>query len=90
MRFWRPPLYQLELLACALFRKPNLLASFAVQGVMTTPLAVLLELDTVRIILLVLLGRIIAAFAFGARQSDQSTHEFSFYLFVSSRLLAYT
>jgi len=45
------------------------------QGMMTTPLAILLELDTVRIILLVLLGRVVAALAIGARQSDQSTHE---------------
>ena len=45
------------------------------QGMMTTPLAILLELDTVRIILLVLLGRVIAALAISARQGDQSTHE---------------
>ena len=36
------------------------------HGVMTTPLAILLELDTVRIVLLVLLGRVIAALALGA------------------------
>ncbi len=48
------------------------------HGVMTTPLAILLELDTVRIVLLVLLGRVIAALALGAGQSDQRTHEFSF------------
>ena len=48
--------------------------------VVTTPLAVLLELDAVRIVLLVLLGRVVAALALGAGQSDQSTHEFSFYL----------
>lgn len=46
---------------------------------MTTPLAILLELDTVRVVLLVLLGRVIAALAIGAGQSDQRTHEFSFY-----------
>ena len=48
------------------------------HGVMTAPLAILLELDTIRIILLVLLGRIVTALALGACQSDQSTHEFSF------------
>ena len=48
--------------------------------VVTAPLAILLELNTIRIILLVFLGRIVAAFALGACQSDQSTHEFSFYL----------
>ena len=50
------------------------------RRVMTAPLAVLLELDAVRIVLLVLLGRVVAALALGAGQSDQSTHEFSFYL----------
>ena len=50
------------------------------QGMGTTPLAVLLELDAVRIVLLVLLGRVVAALALSAGQSDQSTHEFSFYL----------
>ena len=50
------------------------------QRMMSAPLAVLLELDTIRITLLVLFGRVIAALAFGARQSDQSTHEYSFYL----------
>ena len=48
------------------------------QGVMATPLAVLLELDTIRIVLLVLLGRVVTALALRARQSDQRTHEFSF------------
>ena len=49
------------------------------KGVTITPLAILLELDTVRIVLLVFLGRVIAALALSARQSDQRTHEFSFY-----------
>ena len=48
------------------------------QGVMATPLAVLLELDTIRIVLLVLLGRVVAALALGAGQGDQRTHELSF------------
>ena len=50
------------------------------QGVMTTPLAVLLELKTIGVILLVFLGRVIAALALRAGQSDQSTHEYSFLL----------
>ena len=75
MRFWRPPLCQLELLACFLT-----LSSFLVQGVRTAPLAVFLHLDTIRIILLVLFGRVIAALALGAGQGDQRTHEFSFKL----------
>jgi len=48
------------------------------HGVMTTPLAILLQLDTLRIILLVLLGRIVAALALSACHRDQRTHEFSF------------
>ena len=60
--------------------EPNLLSGFLVQGVLVAPLAVLLELDAVRIVLLVLLGRVVAALALGAGQGDQSTHEFSFYL----------
>ncbi len=57
----------------------DLLSGFLMQGMMTTPLAVFLELDTVRIILLVLLGRIVTALALSACQSDQCTHELSFY-----------
>lgn len=57
------------------------------QGVMTAPLAILFELNTIRIILLVFLGRVVAAFAIGACQGDQRTHEFSF---ISIRALAYT
>ena len=39
------------------------------KRVMTTPTAVLLELDALRIVLLVFLGRVIAALALGAGQS---------------------
>ena len=41
---------------------------------MATPLAIFLHLDTIRVVLLVLLGRVIAALAISARQGDQSTH----------------
>ena len=50
------------------------------QRVLLAPLAILLQLDTIRVVLLVLLGRVITPLALGAGQSDQSTHEFSFYL----------
>ena len=53
------------------------------QGVMTTPFAIFLHLDTIRIVLLVLLGRIVTALALGAGKGDQSTHEFSFKLRIS-------
>ena len=49
------------------------------QRVLLTPLAVLLQLDAIRIVLLVLLGRVIAALAISAGQSDQRAHEFSSY-----------
>lgn len=52
------------------------------QGVGLAPLAVLLKLDTIGIILLVLFGRVIAALALSACQSDQRTHELSFKLIV--------
>ena len=48
------------------------------QSVLAAPLAVFLHLDAIRIILLVLFGRVVTALALGARQSDQRTHEFSF------------
>ena len=50
------------------------LASFLVQGMGATPLAILLELNTIGIILLVLLGRVVAALALSAGQGDQRTH----------------
>ena len=44
------------------------------QGVMTTPLAIFLHLETVGVVLLVLLGRVVATLAVGARQGYQRTH----------------
>ena len=55
------------------------LSSLFVRRVMTAPLAVLLQLDAIRIVLLVLFGRVIAALAISAGQSDQRAHEFSSY-----------
>ena len=46
------------------------------QGVGLAPLAVLLELDTIGIILLVLFGRVIAALALGAGEGNHRTHCF--------------
>jgi len=45
-----------------------------VQGVLSVPLAVLLELDALRIVLLILFGRIVAAFALGACQGYERSH----------------
>ena len=50
------------------------LASLAMHRVMLAPLAVLLELEALRIILLVLCGRVIATLAISARHRDQGTH----------------
>ena len=44
------------------------------QSVMSTPFAIFFELNTIGIILLVLLGRIVAALALSAGQGDQRTH----------------
>ena len=48
------------------------------QGVLFAPLAIFLHLESIRIILLVLFGRVVAALALGAGQGDQRTHELSF------------
>ena len=45
------------------------------QCVLVAPLAIFFELNAVRIVLLVLLGRVIAALALCARQCDQCSHE---------------
>ena len=50
------------------------------HSVLTAPLTILVKLEAVGVVLLVLLGRVVAALALSAGQSDQSTHEFSFYL----------
>ena len=43
----------------------------------TTPLAILLELNTIGIILLVLLGRVVTALALRTRQGNHRAHELS-------------
>ena len=66
------------------------LTGLAMHCVMTAPLAVLLKLHTIRMGLLVLFGRVVAALAFGAGQSDQSTHEYSFMPIVLDSSCSYT
>ena len=58
-------------------------------SVLIAPLAIFVELETVRMSLLIFLGRIIAALALGAGQRDQCTHEYSF-LPVSKAMVDYT
>ena len=60
------------------------------QGMLVAPLAVLLELDTLGVVLLILFGRIIAALALRAGQGDQRTHENSFYLYMNASQSLYT
>ena len=60
------------------------------QRVLLAPLAILLQLDTIRVVLLVLLGRVVTALALRTRQGDQRTHEFSFCLVLKTSSIAYT
>ena len=47
------------------------------QRVLLAPLAILLQLDTIRVVLLVLLGRVVTALALRTRQGNQRAHELS-------------
>ena len=47
------------------------------QRVLAAPLAILLQLNTVRVVLLVLLGRVITALALRTRQGNHRAHELS-------------
>lgn len=57
------------------------LSSLFVERMFAAPLAILLELDAVRIILLVLLGRVVTAFALRTRQGNHRAHEYSLLTF---------
>ena len=56
-----------------LVQTSDALSGFFMHRVALAPLAVLLQLDTIRIVLLVLLGRVVTALALRARQSDLRT-----------------
>jgi hypothetical protein len=71
-RFWRPVLYQLSYSPTR--NEGTLLARLLVHGVRPAPATVLLELDAVRIVLLVLVGVIVATLAFLASERDELTH----------------
>ena len=47
------------------------------QGVLLAPLAVLLQLNTITVVLLVLLGRVVTALALRTRQGNHRAHELS-------------
>ena len=66
-----------------LVQTSDALSGFFMHRVALAPLAVLLQLDTIRVVLLVLLGRIVSTLAFSACKGDQSTHQFSFKLRIS-------
>ena len=44
------------------------------KSMVTTPLAIFLHLDTIGVVLLVLLGRVVTALAVRARQGDHRAH----------------
>jgi hypothetical protein len=48
-----------------------------VKRVLLVPLAVLLELNALRIVLLVFLGRIVATLALGTSERYERSHEYS-------------
>ena len=52
------------------------------KSVVTTPLAIFLHLDTIGVVLLVLLGRVVTTLAVRTRQGDQRTHQNSSCLFL--------
>src|SRR5688572_8812116 len=72
MRFWRPPLYQLELLACNYPLES--LPSFLMRLVAAAALAELLELEPFRRRLLVLGRRVVPALADRALERDHVSH----------------
>ena len=47
------------------------------QRVLLAPLSILLQLDTIRVVLLVLLGRVVTALALRTRQGNHRAHELS-------------
>ena len=54
------------------------------KRVMSAPLAVFLKLNSVRVVLLIFLGRVVAPFALCARQSYHCSHELLLKNFKSS------
>ena len=70
-----------------LVQTSDALSGFFMHRVALAPLAVLLQLDTIRIVLLVLLGRIVSTLAFSACKGDQSTHQYSLNYLVAFLLL---
>ena len=71
-RFWRPPLYHWSYWPVS---DPLILAGLFVHRMVTAPTAVLLELHTLRMSALVLIGCVVATLAIAAGEGDESTHE---------------
>ena len=67
-RIWSPALYQLELLAC------SKLLHLTMQGVLPTPLAVLLQLQPLWSVPLVLVGAVVSPFALSTSQKNRLPH----------------
>ena len=60
-----------------LVQTSDALSSLFVHGMAPAPLAVLLQLEAIRIVLLVLLGRVVTALALRTRQGNHRAHELS-------------
>ena len=75
IRFWRPSLYQLNYWPMS----DPILAGLPVKGMLVAPRAILLHLKTIRIVRLVLLGGVVATLALSAGESNQCTHNSSYY-----------
>jgi hypothetical protein len=71
-RFWRPVLYQLSYSPTDTRGERS--ARLLVHSVRPAPATVLLELDAVRVILLVLVRMIVATLALLASERDELTH----------------
>ena len=72
-RFWRPVLYQLSYSPTEHTRR-DALARLLVHSVRPAPATVLLELDAVRVVLLVLVRVVVATLALLASERDELTH----------------
>ena len=70
MRFWRPPLYQLELLA---YTSGVLLCLF-VGSMFFAKFTIFIQLDSVRVILFIFRSSIVTLFTFCTSQSYTDTH----------------
>jgi hypothetical protein len=70
-RFWRPVLYQLSYSPT---KNEGTLARLLMHSVGPAPATVFLQLDAIRVVLLVLVRVVVATLAFLASERDELTH----------------